>query len=401
MKNNSHNRNNRFHLNPFSPQHPSSPEYFADRSEVLDYFRRNVLGFAKLKKAKPINYAVLGEWGVGKTSLLQKFQDTLVNELTGRINAFTSLLVLTPEYCTDLSRFFQVLLQQIRDDYRVNARVRSKIKSELRRWKFSGGIPSTGISLERAAEASVPNFTRDLEALWKGALAPSGVDAAFILLDDIHHFLPSQPGAFHTLRNIFQSLAMRGCRFSLIISGPRILFTYAVDIAEPFTRFFYPFYLENLDFSGTMELIRRPLKLNKIKIELEETVLERIHELTMGHPYFLVYTMFELLNNLESRRYRVTRKDFDSIWPKITSSLEVGKFKSDFESTPEKEREVLLDIARLNTDTAAPSNVKGVKGASVLFKRLEQKGLLIKSERAKYRIYHPLFKDYLMRVSTK
>ncbi len=397
MKKYSYNKNDKFLPNPFSPQHPATPEYFADRSDTLDYFRRNVLGFAKLKKAKPINYAVLGEWGVGKTSLLQKFQDTLINELSGRLNAFSSFLVLTPEYCADLSRFFQVLLQQIKDDHVSTSKVRSKIRSELKKWKFSIGIAGAEITAERTPEVSAPNFTRDLEKLWRGTLAPSGVDAAFIFLDDIHHFLPSQPGALDTLRNVFQSLAIRGCKYSLIISGPKILFTYAADTAEPFTRFFYPFYIQNLSLAGTRELIELPIKLSDIKLRIEDEVFEQVHRMTTGHPYFVVYTMFELLNNLRADQSTVTRKIFDSIWPKIVESLEVGKFKSDFESASEKEKEVLLGVAQLSKDTAAPSDVKGVKGSPVLFRRLERKGIFVKTERAKYRIYHPLFREFLKR----
>ena len=57
-------------LNPYSPQYPADPEHFANRDEIITYFKSNVISFAKTPQAKPMNFAILGDWGVGKTSHL-------------------------------------------------------------------------------------------------------------------------------------------------------------------------------------------------------------------------------------------------------------------------------------------------------------------------------------------
>jgi len=52
----------------------------------------------------------------------------------------------------------------------------------------------------------------------------------------------------------------------------------------------------------------------------------------------------------------------------------------------------------LDEEIVSPSMIKGVKGAPVLFSRLERKSLLIKRERGKYEVFHPLFRDYLRKT---
>lgn len=395
MKNNDYNKNNIGHPNPYSPQHPASPEYFADRADILDYFRKTVLGFTTLRTVKPINFAVLGEWGVGKTSILHKFQQIISEELPGKIVCFSSLFTLTPEYCESLSNFFAVFLAQLKEEFRTSTGMKGKIRTELDKWKVSFKIPAVGVELTR--ERSVSYFSKDLESLWHKHLKPAGVHVAILFLDDIHHFIPRQPGAFETLRNIFQSLAMKGCKYSLVISGPRLLFTYASDIAEPFTRFFQPFYVDNFSVSDTREAIMRPLEVNNITLKITEDLIARIHERTFGHPYFVIYAMYALLNYLTGVG-ALTAREFESVWPKISSALEITKFKPDFDSASESERKVLQSIASIGEDKVTPSMVRGVTGSTVLFRRLEQKGLLIKSERGRYQLYHPLFKEYLKRL---
>lgn len=239
-------------------------------------------------------------------------------------------------------------------------------------------------------------FAKDLENLWKKHLQVAKLDAAFLFLDDIHHFLSKQPGAFETLRNIFQSLAMKGCKYSLIITGPKILFTYLAATAEPFVRFFHPFYLDNFNLDDTKEAIMRPLESAGLSLNIREEVIGEVQRRTGGHPYFVIYTMRELLNNLGGRK-QININDFTKIWPRIISSLEETKFDPDFEVASEEEKKALQKIAKVRQDIVT-SSMAGIKDRKIL-SRLENKGLLTKIERGKYKIYHPLFKEYVRKQS--
>lgn len=381
-------------LNPFFPQHPADPEHFANRKEIIDYFKSNAVSFAKTPRAKPVNFAVLGEWGVGKTSVLYKFQQILIQELSKYIKSFNFIFSLTPQICENLDNFFRTFLNQLKEEYTASASIKDRLKLEIEKWTPTIKIPIADITRKDLTTY----FAKDLENLWKKHLQVAKLDVAFLFLDDIHHFLPKQPGAYETLRNIFQSLAMKGCKYSLIITGPKILFTYVADMAEPFVRFFHPFYLNSFNLDDTREAIMRPLKSTRLDLNIREEVIRRVHERTGGHPYFVIYTMRELLNNLGDKK-QIKIDDFEETWPKIISSLEKTKFGPDFEIASEEEKKGLRKIAKMRQDTVTPS-MAGIKDRKIL-SRLENKGLLIKVDRGKYKIYHPLFKEYIKKQSNR
>jgi len=379
-------------LNPYSPQYPADPENFANREEMIRYFESNVISFAKIPKAKPVNFAVLGEWGVGKTSAIYKFQQILTQELSKQIKSFNFIFVLTPQICEDLNNFFQTFLNELKTEYTATAGIKDKLKLEIGKW-----APTIKTPVMDVTRKDLPiYFAKDLENLWKKHLQVAKLDAAFLFLDDIHHFLSKQPGAFETLRNIFQSLAMKGCKYSLIITGPKILFTYLAATAEPFVRFFHPFYLDNFNLDDTKEAIMRPLESAGLSLNIREEVIGEVQRRTEGHPYFVIYTMRELLNNLGGRK-QININDFTKIWPRIISSFEETKFNPDFEVASEEEKKALQKIAKVRQDIVTSSMV-GIKDRKIL-SRLENKGLLTKIERGKYKIYHPLFKEYVRKQS--
>jgi len=116
----------------------------------------------------------------------------------------------------------------------------------------SFSVPPISVSREEKKEKL--SLVDSLEELWKKHLVPSKVDASVLFMDDVHYFLlAGQPDAYFTLRNSFQELARRGCNFSLVMTGPKLLFKDVADLAESFTRFFHHFYLEPFALEGTKE----------------------------------------------------------------------------------------------------------------------------------------------------
>ena len=63
--------------NPFYAKGPVEPQYFADREQLLKFFTENVRDAVETKSTKPDNIAILGNWGIGKTSTLAKFRNIL------------------------------------------------------------------------------------------------------------------------------------------------------------------------------------------------------------------------------------------------------------------------------------------------------------------------------------
>ena len=63
---------NIMNTNPFRPGSGLFPSHFAGREEEVKVFERKL---QSTRDGVPMHIAVLGEWGIGKTSLLTKFEN--------------------------------------------------------------------------------------------------------------------------------------------------------------------------------------------------------------------------------------------------------------------------------------------------------------------------------------
>jgi hypothetical protein len=260
--------------------------------------------------------------------------------------------------------------------------------------------PGVPISIEKTKEnKELLAFTDNLEELWKKHLEPAKVDIAVLFIDDIHYFLlVGQPDAYYALRNVFQELARRGCNYSLVVTGPKLLFKEVSDIAEPFTRFFHQFAIEPFTLEGTKEAINKRISAHELKLDFSSETIALIHEKSNGHPYFIMFIVYELINQLKYNKH-ITEQDFNNSWSAIVELLERNVFVNRLGELSEKEKEVLLQIAKLSKDQISPSDVKDTRGAAQFFLRIERKGLLVKKERGRYEFFHPLFKEYLQKTT--
>lgn len=396
VENNDHNKNNRSFLNPFSPQYPADPKYFANRREQLGYFTKTIVSSAKIRPPAPSNFIILGDWGMGKTSLLYKMREVVLRELATKINAFCFHFSLDPICCRSWDNFCLTFLTQLKMNYEVSTGLKAKLLTELSNWKIKFSIPL--VSIEREKERKKPSLVDSLEELWKKHLAPSEVDICFLFLDDIHYFLQAdQSDAYFTIRNTFQELARRECNFSLVMTGPKMLFKEIIDLAEPFTRFFHPFYLEPFTFEGTREAINKRISATKLELQFSEDVIATIYEKSKGHPYFVMFIAYELVNLLGTKK-RVSQKEFAECWPRVISILEKNVFVTRLGEVSEKEKEVLIRISLIEESLVSPSMIK-IRGITEFLSRLERKGFLLKKQRGLYELFHPLFKEYLRKLA--
>ena len=59
--------------NPYNPGIPVNPRYYANQNVLLSTFRVNVNAVTKSEGiTQPINLAIIGPWGMGKSSTLGK-----------------------------------------------------------------------------------------------------------------------------------------------------------------------------------------------------------------------------------------------------------------------------------------------------------------------------------------
>jgi hypothetical protein len=111
-----------------------------------------------------------------------------------------------------------------------------------------------------------------------------------------------------------------------------------------------------------------------------------------------MFIVYELINQIGNKR-QIGTKDFEESWHYIITLLERNVFINRLAEVSDKEKEVLLKVARLQKEQISPSDIKSVSGITQFFSRLKRKGLLVKKERGLYELFHPLFKEYLKKIA--
>lgn len=393
MPNNNHNTNNR--SNPFSPQQPAQPEVFAGRKRETEYFRKTAINSARLKPCSPINYALLGSWGMGKTSLLYEFRAIALEQLRKEISCVSIYFPLSPQSCRNWDAFCSDFLRNASSNVITTRSVGSKIVKEFRNWDVSFGFGLFGA--QRKTTAREPTLLEALENLWVKHLGANGVEIAFILLDDLHHFpIKAEESAYLNLRTVFQELVNRGCNYSLVVTANAGLFDEISAIAEPTVRFFKRFNLTPFTLEEAKEAVSKRLKASHGNTIVDDDVVEAIVTSTGGHPYLFTFSMFEMLTELAEIRH-VTKAQLEQAWPAVELTMCDTVFAGRFNHATPSERDLMIELAKSGSDTASASELK-LKGANTLLARLEDKELVVKKERGRYSLFHPLFASYLRRM---
>ena len=346
---------------------------------------------AEADPPKPENMAILGSWGIGKTSLLKKFETmALENE-----EVFTARCELVPAFCNDFNAFSIRIRNEIERSFTVsNKDLLAKLKREIiPDWRIKTFTLGIG-TLEQThnEKSAVTAFEDSLSELWN-ILKQNKIKLMLLMIDDLQYLAKEYPNGLYDLRGIFQKLAMDGCNIMLIIAGPETLFEIK-DFAEPFARFFDRYKLKLFNLEETKKAILKPLKLSNSKLRIEDSVIQKIYEKTQGHPYFIHLIMHDLFRYKDGAGL-VDDKFFKEKYQKIIDHLSKDKFDYDFlTKASEKEREILLKIAKLNDHVFSPSDIE-VSGIRAYIGSLSEKELLVKLERGSYKLYHPLFREYL------
>lgn len=393
MQNHNHNKNHK--LNPFSPQHPAQPICFADRAAQLEYFKQTACNSAQLDPPAPLNYAILGTWGQGKTSLIYKLRQIALEELKDEIRCVCIYFPLSPQDCRSWGTFTESFLRTVTSATNATKKLLPKIKGELKKWEVGTNLGV--ISAKRNVAQEQPTLTDALQRLWEDHLKPSGTQIAFVMLDDLHHFpIKAEDSAYLNLRTTFQELVNRKCNYSLVVTAQSLLFSEIAEIAEPVVRFFKRFDLKPFTFDEAKESIEMRLRVAGNKTSVEDTVIEIITEKTRGHPYLIMFAMFELLMRTNGVQ-KIGLGHFNAAWPAIEEAFGETIFSQKYQTASEKERQLMTAIAETGKDSVSPSDFKNFGSASELFSRLERKELLLRQGRGKYSLFHPMFAEFLRR----
>ena len=165
------------------PNFPARPDEFVGRKAQIAVFRQALQQGPSTGRTS--SFAILGEWGIGKSSLLLKFA-TVCSEVD-----FTMLPVFIPasKGIHDYLRFAESLLDKFTDALLAVPKMQARLRAELRNWRFKR-VNLGGFGLERESPrlflSSGSSFLRDtLKEAWDHFLRPARFKGPIFFLDDL------------------------------------------------------------------------------------------------------------------------------------------------------------------------------------------------------------------------
>ena len=219
----------------------------------------------------PQNLILYGQEGIGKTSLLLKFQ----KELKGLDDVYFLQIPLTDGNFDDI---YSLIIEKCVDD--LNIDIADKIAS-------SGiNIPLEGVLMSSETPKTSPAvaFEKILNIIYDGL---DFDQVLIVLLDDLQRIM----GCDETMRVL---TILQTALLELSLKGKNIMFTATLsedifnrieDKMDSAVRIFEPFPIAPLSYSEVYDAISIPAK--EQNVVFKEDVIEKIYELSSGIPYYM------------------------------------------------------------------------------------------------------------------
>lgn len=366
------------------PNFPAQPDEFIGRNTQVEEFQQ-VLAQGLLTGRTP-SFAVLGDWGVGKSSLLLKYAAICSKSEYAILPVFFSVSTELSDY----KCFAECLLDTFTRALETSDSLATRVHSEVQKWRLSK-VSADGVTLDRQGpefflSSGTSILKHALHEAWRQFIRPARINGVIFFLDDLHNFADQgAQGIALALRDQFQEFAIHGINCSLCFSARSDYFSNIRSFAEPAVRFYDKVYLSSFTLPETREYTAAVFE-NSSPIQ---KLAHWLYDKTLGHPYFLAFVSRQLL-----ALARGSLTDPELLWPAIFKRLEQEKFRSDLAHVTQREVQLLRDIARARKDEVSPGEMSN-RYERKYFSRLTEKALLLRVGRGRYKLYHPLFRLFL------
>jgi hypothetical protein len=334
------------------------------------------------------SFAILGDWGIGKSSLLLKFAAVCSEP------AFAILPVpfSASSDIHDYMRLAESLLDKFGDALLALPNLQARLRAELRNWKLKR-LNFGAIGLERQSSrlflstgSSLLRYT--LKEAWDHFFRPAQLNGAIFFVDDLQNITGIGKSELAlTIRDQFQSLGVEGMNYSICFSAKSDYFAETKALAEPAVRFYTKVYLEPFTVAETTEYTHSVFATSP---DTTPIIAAWLHEKTLGHPYFLAF----VCKHLSAAENQIQPRQLEAIWPAIFDQLGREKFRSDISQLSAQDRALVREFASLGESEIPAHHLTGKIHRQYLARLLE-KGLLVRTGRGRYKLYHPLFREFL------
>lgn len=340
--------------------------------------------------------AVLGEWAIGKTSLLLQ-----LGQLAKEQGCLTSLSIANPEEPQAfIASLIRTISLQVQAAYGESLWKRLAKAIGLKEISLSALGASIELRFASTGEAQL-SLREYLRTLWEEL--QDRAPAVLIAIDDLD-LIPDFRQTMVLLRNTAMELGIAHVKVMIVTAGTRVLFERMWEAHAPLVRFFEPLELDRLPEESAQEAVVRPLDDTEVRFMPE--VVEQIVKLSRGQPYYLqelAYHAFET-----AKDGVVTPASFAVAFERAFSTIAKAVFERRVTELSASEQRLLRVIASLDepatySEISAHAKQAGLRQSSIakLLQRLKAKGCTkqveIGSQRGRYFIDDPLFAEYVRR----
>ena len=378
--------------NPFRKRTGILPSYFTGRENELNELEKI---YNSTKMGVPGHLILYGPKGIGKTSLLLKFQEKITN-----LDDVYSVRI--PLIEGNFEDIYSLIIEKCSDTLDINiGHFWEKISSLGINIPFIGGV---SVSREIPKTSPAVAFEKILNVIYDELDSDNPV--LILLFDDLQRIMGNDETMkiLSILQNALVELNLKGKNIMFVATGSEDIFNKIQDKLDSTVRIFEPYLIGPLSYGEVCDAINIPAE--EQSVVFEEDVLKEIYELSNGIPYYmqiLAYSCFEE-NNDDNE---VTMAEFKNASVYALNILAQREFKALFDKSTTEERKILCLMAESDETILSYSYIKENSNLnsepSALLKNLVNKNMIIKPSRGKYKLKNNLFKLYLqnLRINQK
>ena len=373
--------------NPFRKRTGILPSYFTGRENELNELKKI---YNSTKMGVPGHLILYGPKGIGKTSLLLKFQEKITN-----LDDVYSVRI--PLIGGNFEDIYSLIIEKCSDTLDINiGHFWEKISSLGINIPFIGGV---SVSREIPKTSPAVAFEKILNVIYDELGSDNPV--LILLFDDLQRIMGNDETMkiLSILQNALVELNLKGKNIMFVATGSEDIFNKIQDKLDSAVRIFEPYLIGPLSYGEVCDAINIPAE--EQSVAFEEDVLKEIYELSNGIPYYmqiLAYSCFEE-NNDDSE---VTMAEFKNASVYALNILAQREFKALFDKSTTEERKILCLMAESDETILSYSYIKENANLnsepSALLKNLVNKNMIIKPSRGKYKLKNNLFKLYLQNL---
>lgn len=373
--------------NPFRKRTGILPSYFTGRENELNELK-NI--YNSTKNGVPGHLILYGAKGIGKTSLLLKFQE----EISNFEDVYSVRIPLIEGNFEDI---YSLIIEKCSDTLNININhFWQKINSLSINIPFIGGA---SFSREIPQTSPAVAFEKILNVIYDEL--DSNNPVLILLFDDLQRIMGNDETMkiLSILQNALVELNLKGKNIMFVATGSEDIFNKIQDKLDSAVRIFEPYLIGPLSYDEVCDAINIPIK--EQNVVFKEDVLKEIYELSNGIPYYmqiLAYSCFEQINEYGE----VTMDEFKNASKYSLNILAQREFKALFSKSTKEERKILCLMAESDETVLSYSYIKENahlnSEPSALLKNLVNKNMIIKPSRGKYKLKSNLFKLYLQNL---